>query len=104
MKFSLKTYWLFTALLLVNLIVTAQDYLLLNNAHLQPFEKVINNPNANFHTSVKPYDKSEISKLINVDSVFLSKNVFGSMSLSDSIASKKRINFMIAPILTGTFG
>ena len=69
-------YWLLGLSMMFTHSILGQTYVLLNNETLLPFEKSLNKPGLNFHPGIKPYDNNEISQLIDIDSVFSSKNHF----------------------------
>ena len=93
-------YWLLGLSMMFTHSILGQTYVLLNNETLLPFEKSLNKPGLNFHPGIKPYDNNEISQLIDIDSVFSSKNHFPNLF---RVNKEKRSSIEILPLITGTF-
>ncbi len=49
----------------------AQDNSVHQNASFQPYDRYLYNSENRFHTSVKPYDMTEVNKIVNIDTLYV---------------------------------
>lgn len=49
----------------------AQDNSVHQNASFQPYDRYLYNSENRFHTSVKPYDMTEVNRIVNIDSLYV---------------------------------
>lgn len=93
--------------LVVNYSFCQQDYTLLNNESSYKYEDFIYNKTTNFHTSVKPYLISEISKYDSINSFFLidkdDRSTNFLLNKNFIFKSKHDINIAVNPVLTTLF-
>ncbi len=103
-----KSFILFLILLLFsNYSYCQQNYTLLNNESYFKYEDFIYNKSPNFHTSIKPYLISDVSKYDSINSLYISekKNTTTNFLLNKNLIYKTThdFNIVINPILTTLF-
>ena len=79
----------------------AQDNSVHQNASFQPYDRYLYNSENRFHTSVKPYDMTEVNKIVNIDTLYVKecKNKYVNHFLNNDWVSFRSnvFNFNINP-------
>ena len=79
----------------------AQDNSVHQNASFQPYDRYLYNSENRFHTSVKPYDMTEVNKIVNIDTLYVKecKNKYANHFLNnDWVRFRSNVfNFNINP-------
>lgn len=79
----------------------AQDNSVHQNASFQPYDRYLYNSENRFHTSVKPYDMTEVNKIVNIDTLYVKecKNKYVNHFLNNDLVRFRSnvFNFNINP-------
>lgn len=77
---------------------SAQDNSVHQNASFQPYDRFLYNSENRFHTSIKPYDMTEVSKIVSIDTLYSKdcKNKIVNYLLNKDLLSLSRKDFHFA--------
>ncbi len=90
------------ALLFSSMSANCQEFIPIENNRTRSIQKSINHPQANFHSSIQPYNISEVNAVISIDSINSLANNFRKLYANNSTARKSSIS--IYPLLSASGG
>ena len=89
---------------LMSILTSAQNNTIYQNASFQPYDRYLYNSDNRFHTSIKPYDMTEVSNIADIDTLYKKdcKNKIVNYLLNKDLISltRKDFHFAINPKLS----
>lgn len=91
-------FLLFPCLLVWQVSMAQQQYLLLQNDYERPLVKVLDAQGVEFHSSIRPYLASQVNQLISLDSLDNQRDLFN--KLKDKEKKEGDVKLSISPLLS----